>query len=307
MTARQRTDHAIDVVIATRNRPELLRRAIAGVLEQTIDRPITCHVVFDQSEPDTSLEMHGADRRVRVWTNQRTPGLAGARNAGIEAGAADLVAFCDDDDVWRPEKLTLQAAQLDADGADVAVTGITVEYDGHATDRIPTADQLRLEHLVRHRVMAAHPSTVLVRRSALVERIGLVDEEIPGSYGEDFDWLLRAVQHGSVTVVPRPLVRVRWGGSQFSQQWQTIVDAIDYSLRKHAVFHRDSRALGRLYGRRAFALAALGRRTEARRAVIATVRVAPREPRAYLAASVALRIVSAQRLLHLAHRRGHGI
>ncbi|MBC9732316.1 glycosyltransferase family 2 protein [Nocardioides marmotae] len=295
----------VDVVIATRNRPELLRRAIAAVLAQTADCDLTCLVVFDQCEPDESLAEEGPDRRVRVLANTRRPGLAGGRNTGILAGTGDLVAFCDDDDAWLPEKLEAQLALLAESGADTSVTGITVEYDGRSVDRVPTAEQLRLENLARRRVMAAHPSSVVVRREALLGRIGLVDEEIPGSYGEDFDWLLRAAVH-PIAVVPRPLVRVRWGGSQFSQQWQTIVDAIDYSLGKHAVFHRDPRALGRLYGRRAFALAALGR-PEARRAVLRTVRVAPLEPRAYLAAAVALHVVSAERLLHLAHQRGHGI
>ena len=109
-------------------------------------------------------------------------------------------------------------------------------------------------------------------------------------------------------MVSEPLVRVRWGGSQFSRQWQTIVDAIDYGLAKHAVFHRDPRALGRLYGRRAFALAAMGKRAEARRAARAHgAGSLPASRRAYLAAAVAFRLVSAERLLHLAHRRGHGI
>ncbi|QYJ04201.1 glycosyltransferase [Nocardioides panacisoli] len=297
----------IDVVIATRNRPELLRRAIAGVLAQDVDRDLTCHVVFDQCEPDQGIAHESPGRSVRVLTNTRSPGLAGARNSGILAGDGDLVAFCDDDDVWAPGKLAAQVALLDAEGTDCCVTGITVEYDGHAVDRVPEPHELELAHLARHRVMAAHPSSVVVRRPALLGPIGLVDEEIPGSYGEDFDWLLRAAEVGRVSVVPRPLVRVHWGGSQFSRQWQTIVDAIEYSLDKHAVFHRDPHALGRLYGRRAFALAALGQRAEARRAVVSTLRVAPREPRAYLAASVALRMVSAERLLDLAHRRGHGI
>ena len=300
------TATAVDVVIATRNRPELLRRAIAGVVAQSVNCDITCHVVFDQCEPDESLASDYPGRRVRVLTNSHTPGLAGGRNTGILAGSASMVAFCDDDDVWLPEKLEVQLAQMEAEQSDTSVTGIVVEYEDRSVVRVPTPDQLKIEHLVRHRVMAAHPSSVVVRRSAL-SRIGLVDEQIPGSYGEDFDWLLRAVQEGPISVASQPLVRVRWGGSQFSRQWQTIVDAIDYSLNKHTVFHRDPRALGRLYGRRAFALAAMGKRADARRAAVRTVRVAPREPRAYLAAAVAFRLVSAERLLHLAHRRGHGI
>ncbi|CAM3363748.1 glycosyltransferase family A protein [Nocardioides dubius] len=300
---------ALDVVIATRNRPQLLAEALAAVLDQDYPGLITVHVVFDQSEPDPSIAAAAAgraERRVLVHRNERTPGLAGARNSGILAGTAPLVAFCDDDDVWLPQKATRQIAELLDSGADTVVSGIVVEYDGERTERVPRIEDLEISALVRNRVMEAHPSTVTVRREALLERIGLVDEEIPGSYGEDFDWIIRAAQNGPLALAAAPLVRVRWGGSQFSQNWDVIVRAIDYGLVKHQVFHADRRALARLQGRRAFALAALHRRG-ALRAAAQTVRTAPSERRAYLAAAVALRLVSAERLLDLAHRRGHGI
>lgn len=297
---------SIDVVIATHRRPELLRRAIEGVTSQTYPGVIRCLVVFDRSAPDHSLVRTGPHRPVQVLTNTRTPGLAGARNSGILAGEGDLVAFCDDDDVWLPDKASLQVRLLAERSVPTSVTGIIVEYDGRSTPRIPDPRELTLATLARTRVMAAHPSSVMVRRDVLVDEIGLVDEEIPGSYGEDFDWILRAAAVGGFAVVTQPLVRVMWGGSQFSRQWQTIIDAIDYGLAKHPVFHQDPRALGRLYGRRAFALAALGS-PGALRAVARTLRVAPTEKRAWLAAAVALHVVSADRLMDLAHRRGHGI
>jgi glycosyltransferase involved in cell wall biosynthesis len=297
---------SIDVVIATHRRPELLRRAIEGVTGQTYPGVIRCLVVFDQSSPDHSLVRTDAHRPVEVLTNTRAPGLAGARNSGILAGEGDLVAFCDDDDVWLPDKASLQVRKLAERAEPTSVTGIIVEYDGRSIPRVPDPRDLTLATLARTRVMAAHPSSVMVRRDVLVHEIGLVDEEIPGSYGEDFDWILRAAQVGGFAVVTEPLVRVMWGGSQFSRQWQTIIDAIDYGLAKHPVFHEDPRALGRLYGRRAFALAALGSR-EALPAVARTLRVAPTERRAWLAAAVALHLVSANRLMDLAHRRGHGI
>ncbi|MCW2836859.1 MAG: hypothetical protein JWQ15_973, partial [Marmoricola sp.] len=153
----------------------------------------------------------------------------------------------------------------------------------------------------------AHMSTVMVRRDALLGPIGLVDEELPGSYGEDFDWIIRAAQAGTFAVLAEPLVKIRWGQSLFSQRWQTIVDSIDYSLAKHTVFHEDPQALGRLYGRKAFALAAQGMTRPALQQAYQTVRVNPRERRAYLAGAVALRVVSAERLMRIAHSRGHGI
>jgi glycosyltransferase involved in cell wall biosynthesis len=297
----------VDVVVATRNRPELLRLALDAVWNQTYAGEIVCHVVFDQSDPDQEVARTSATRTIRPMTNDRSPGLAGARNAGILAGSGELVAFCDDDDEWLPAKVEKQVQVLLDSEALTSVTGITVLYADHAVTRVPSADDMTLKQLVRNRVMEAHMSTVMVRRDALLGPIGLVDEQLPGSYGEDFDWIIRAAQAGTFAVLAEPLVKIRWGQSMFSQRWQTIVDSIDYSLAKHTVFHEDPQALGRLYGRRAFALAAQGMTRPALRQAYRTVRVNPRERRAYLAGAVALRVVSAERLMRIAHSRGHGI
>lgn len=297
----------VDVVIATRDRPELLRTALDAVWNQTYRGPIHCTVVFDQCEPRQELERSSDNRTVRVIANHRRPGLAGARNAGIEAGSGELVAFCDDDDEWLPTKVEKQVEALAGSTALTSVTGIIVTYADRSVPRVPRPEDMEIRQLVRNRTMEAHPSTVMVRRAALEGPIGLVDEDIPGSYGEDFDWIIRAAQAGAFAVVGEPLVKVLWGQSMFSQRWQTIIDSIDYSLDKHTVFHADPSALGRLYGRRAFALAALGRTGPALRQAVRTVRVNPRERRAYLAVAVGLHLISAERLMTIAHRRGHGI
>lgn len=295
----------VGVVIATRNRPEMLRNAIAGVVGQTYQGPIELVVVFDQTSPDTSLESDEPNRTIRTVSNERTPGLAGARNSGIQATQAELIAFCDDDDVWLPDKLKKQVAQLG--DALTAVTGIVISYGDKEVERVPLRSEFTLENVVRHRMMEAHPSSVLVRRDALVGPIGLVDEEIPGSFAEDYDWMIRALQTGPVAVVEEPLVRVHWGQSLFSQKWAVIAEAIDYMLAKHPVFRTDRRALARLYGQRAFAHAALGRRREGLRGAALTIRTSPAERRGYLAGAVALRLVSATRLMDWAHSRGRGI
>jgi hypothetical protein len=138
--------------------------------------------------------------------------------------------------------------------------------------------------------------------------VGLIDEEIPGSYGEDYDWLLRAARIGPIEVVRAPLVRAHWHRSSFfADRWRTIVEAIQYLLRKHPEFRSDPRGRARLYGRLAFANAAAGDRAQARRWAWRTIRLDPRERRAYLALAVASRVVSAESLLNLANRFGRGI
>ncbi len=298
----------VDVVIATHNRPELLRVALEAVLKQTYAGKITCYLVFDQSEPDPSLARQEHTREVVITTNaNRSPGLAGARNTGILAGHGTFIAFCDDDDEWLPEKVSLQVEALLRTGRPTSVTGIVVVYDEHESVRIPSQANMTLSELVRNRVMEAHPSSVMVARGVLLNEIGLVDEEIPGSYGEDFDWILRAAQAGDFAVVEKALVRVRWGQSLFSSRWKTIVEAVDYLIAKHPVFLESKQGLARLYGRQAFALAALGQRRAALHKSAEAWKHNPKEKRAYVSAAVALGLVSAPWLMNQAHKRGQGI
>jgi glycosyltransferase involved in cell wall biosynthesis len=243
---------------------------------------------------------------VIVMSNtERTPGLAGARNTGILAAQGEYVAFCDDDDLWLPTKLEKQVESIGV--ALTSVTGILVDFADTRTERIPNAEAFTLDNLVRDRIMEAHPSTVMVRRESLLGPVGLVDEELPKSYAEDFDFIIRALQAGPVSVVEEPLVIVRWGQSMFSRDWGTIVAAIDYLIQKHEVIRSDRRAMARLYGRRGFANAALGHRGEAFGDAWRAARYWPLEKRVLVTVPVASGIVSAPKMLEIAHRRGRGI
>jgi glycosyltransferase involved in cell wall biosynthesis len=298
----------VSVIIATRDRPQLLAKAIEAVLGQGYPGPVECVVVFDQAEPDATLARTAPGRSVVVVGNDRTPGLAGARNSGAAASSGELLAFCDDDDQWLPEKLGRQVRRLRETGADVVVSGIHVDHGGKTITRVPGADDVTHTELLRRRVMEAHPSTVVVRREAFFDTIGLVDEEIPGSYGEDYDWILRAAAAGPIAVVPEPLVTVLWGRtSHFNRKWRTISEALQYLLRKHPGFADDPRGLARVQGQIAFAHAAVGEHSTARVWAVRALRLSWRERRAYLALLVSLRLLTADRVLRLAHATGRGI
>ncbi|HEY3240461.1 MAG TPA: glycosyltransferase family 2 protein, partial [Acidimicrobiia bacterium] len=236
----------VSVVIATRERPVLLRRAVQRVLDQSYAGPIELVIVFDQSEPQPIHVEVPAGRHIRVITNHRSPGLAGARNSGVLATTGELVAFCDDDDEWLPEKLERQVAALAAAGpsgedrgAEVATSGIFVCYEDRQTPRVSPSDRITLSDLLRSRVMEAHPSTVIVTRAAF-DRIGFVDEHIPGSYAEDYEWLLRAARETGILAIREPLVNVHWHQSSwFSDRWKMIVDALTYLLEKVPEFQGD--------------------------------------------------------------------
>ena len=304
------TEHPkVSVVVPTRDRPEPLRRAVAAILGQTYEGPVECLVVFDQSDPDLPWPDLPPGRTLILRRNDRTPGLAGARNSGILAATGELVAFCDDDDEWLPEKLARQVARLMATpGAVVSTTGILVRYQDRTTTRLAPTILVTHRQLLRSRLTELHPSTVLARRDRMLSQIGLVDEDLPGSYAEDYEWLLRASRYGPVLAVPEPLAVIHWHQSSFfADRWRTIISALTYLVDKHRDLQQEPSGLARIYGQIAFAHAALGERKPARRWARRTLSLNRRERRAYLALAISLGLVSAKTVVRMAHVAGKGI
>lgn len=299
----------VSVVIPTRDRPRLVRRAIRDVVAQSYAGDIEVIVVFDQSEPDTSLELCTPNRRVRVVANDRTPGLAGARNTGALLATGELLGFCDDDDEWLPDKLSAQVRASNAtDGPAIVACGIYVQHGDRTVIRLPDEQRLTYDDFLENRIMEVNPCTILAPTRLVLDEIGLVDEELPGSYAEDYEWLLRAVQVADIVVVPQPLTLIHWtSGSFFAARWATIHDAIDYLIAKHPDLAANDVGLARLRGQQAFAKAATGERREALRLAKETRRLNPREKRAWVATLVAWRVVSPGRALRAAHATGRGI
>lgn len=299
---------AVAVVVATRDRPQLLERAVRAIAGQDYPGDLECLVVFDQSPP---RELDGVSdladgRRVRVLSNSRTPGLAGARNSGMLATTAPLLAFCDDDDAWLPGKVRMQAQCLTESGADFAAAGVRIHHGDRVNVRVPP-ERVEFAQLVRERVGALHPSTFLFRRS-LIDDIGLVDEAIPGSYGEDYDWLLRAARVRPIVSVAQPLADVYWHKqSFFAERWGTVASALTYLLDKHPELMADPPGRARIQGQIAFAQAAQAQRSSAIRTGWQAIRGNPRERRAYLALAVAAGVASAPAIVRLANGRGRGI
>jgi glycosyltransferase involved in cell wall biosynthesis len=301
---------SVGVVVPTHGRPALLRETLRAILDQDAPIGLDVVVVFDRTEPDQSLvELSSGARRVRVLVNDRTPGLAGNRNTGILALDTDWVAFCDDDDVWAPDKLRLQLERVrQRPATDVVTTSIRVAYEGTFVDRLAEQDEIHHVDLLRSRMAMLHSSTLLLRRSALLGPIGLVDEHIPGSQNEDWDLLLRAAARQPIAHVDRPLVTVRWGRtSYFSRRFETLVQSLEYMLERHPGIAEDDRGAARVFGQLAFGSAALGDRRSALRWAGRALHRRWAEPRAVLAVAVAAGVVTPERVLSVLNRRGRGV
>lgn len=298
---------AVGVVIPTRDRPQLLAKAIAGVLEQDYEGEFRVIVVYDQAPPDPAW----AGEQVAVIANARTPGLAGARNTGIQALDTDLVAFCDDDDVWAPNKLRTQVAALKHHpDAEMATCAIEVQYADRRTIRLAGQDLVGVEDLARSRMAMLHSSGFLVRRAAMTDpgRLGLVAEDAPGSQNEDWDLLLRAARRHPVIHVDEPLVRVLWGRtSHYAYEYATKISSLRWMMARHPEIKGTRPGAARVYGQLACWSAATGNRSQAWQFSKEAVRANWKEPRTAIALAAMTGAVKVENVLSALHKRGRGI
>jgi GT2 family glycosyltransferase len=298
----------VSVVVPTHARPELMARAVRSALAQRYAGPLEVLVVFDACEP-VLPEVDVVDgRSLRAVVNGRTRGLAGARNTGILASSHPWVAFLDDDDHWAPEKLALQLA-LVADHPDAVLVGSAIEVDdGRRRHRRSVPAVVTHGDLILNRLAGLHSSSFVVRRSALLGPLGLVDEGLPRSYAEDYDLLLRAAELAPIRVVDQPLVTVSWQGrSHFLGRWGSYADALELLLRKHPGFAASRRGRGRLEAQIAFARAAQGQRRDALRWTARALRTDPRRLRAWLAAGISAGVVHPDHVAAVGRRFGRGL
>ncbi|MFW0179598.1 glycosyltransferase family 2 protein [Rothia sp. P7208] len=301
----------ISAVIATiGSRPELLRTAVRSIMEQDYPGDIEVIVVFDHVEIDTLSDIQvPQNRALKTIPNERPQGLAGGRNSGILAASGELIGFCDDDDYWYKNKISRQVQLWAEHPQAIAISsGITIRTAGEDVQRL-APQRATFTDFLQSRITEIHPSAMLYRKEDLNGgKIGLVDEQLPSAYGEDYDLLLRATQHADILSVQDPLILVLWDRpSFFAGKWQSMVNGLTYLLQKFPEFEQQPRGLARISGQVAFAYAALGNSQQARRWAKATLSRDITQLRAWAAYIVSTGLVKPQVLLDLVQKTGRGL
>jgi glycosyltransferase involved in cell wall biosynthesis len=115
----------VSVVVPTRDRPDLLATTLRSIVQQ---RSVAIEViVVDDGSADTGSVMAVVealrDRRIRIVRQPVPVGVSAARNCGLTASTGRWIAFCDDDDLWAPEKLDRQVRAVGTTGRHWAYTG----------------------------------------------------------------------------------------------------------------------------------------------------------------------------------------
>ena len=183
---------AITVIVPTKDRPRLLRRALSSALAQTgVSAEIL--VVDDGTGLGLALVAELADPRIRAISSGQA-GQVPARRLGVAEARGAWIAFLDDDDWWaETDHLARLAAAHPGGPALIYASGaVVVETDDQTViEEMPFLSAATAETLARDNTLIV--SAILFDRS-LVETLGPFDDSFP--YYWDWDWYLRIARAG---------------------------------------------------------------------------------------------------------------
>lgn len=204
---------AATVITRTKNRPLLLRRAARSVTLQKF-RDFEWVVINDAGErrpvDEVVRQAKEAGLEARAIHRNASTGMEAAANHGLRESDSKYVAIHDDDDTWDPEFMSAMIGFLDANDHYLGAVCHTIKVDERIDgDRIKTIRKQSLNadleqiHITELFYRNLFPPISVVYRREVLDKIGLYDESLPVL--GDWDFNLRLIMEGDITVIPRPL------------------------------------------------------------------------------------------------------
>lgn len=205
------TAPTVAIVLRTRNRPQLLPRALASIGAQSY-RDFRVVVVNDGGDAHQVARQVGECAAVRgrvdIVTNTQSVGREAAMNTGVNNSDSTYLVIHDDDDSWHPDFLHRSIAYLEnsPDGAVATRTEIVFEEVTEEGIRELGRDVLAADksQVTLGEVLRANftpPISVLYRRS-VHDAVGLYDGSLPVL--ADWDFMLRLLSAYTVGFIDGP-------------------------------------------------------------------------------------------------------
>jgi glycosyltransferase involved in cell wall biosynthesis len=235
----------ISVVLATYDRRHSLPRAVASVLAQE-DVRFELIIVDDASRDGTAAYLATlADPRIAIITCERNSGPSAARNRGLAAARADVVAFLDSDDAYRPGRLAAPLAAFAADRGLIATLSSAVKHDrSGAREAVVPAVTLAapaFEWALICDLVPVEATSITVQRQAALAAGGFCEAL---RLTEDREFLIRVARLGGGALLPELLWEKFSGDDNLSNDWARAGQGLAAYVRERPEYAGRFRKVG---------------------------------------------------------------
>ena len=102
----------VTVIMPAHNSSKSIAKSIEGVLQQTYHN-LELIIICDGSKDNTEkVVKEFSDPRIKVVVLKENQGVSKTRNVGLKLAKGRYISFCDSDDYWYAEKLSIQIELL---------------------------------------------------------------------------------------------------------------------------------------------------------------------------------------------------
>jgi len=185
----------VSIIIPTYNRPDLLKRLLDSIKNQTFkDYEVIviddCSNNFDQYKKVISIYEDAFEDFIFL-RNEKNRGACFSRNKGIKTAKYEYIALVDDDDEWLPDKLSKQINLINNSNHDVGLvyTWTKAIKKGEVVHKYNPELEGELKGEILEECFIPSPS-VLVKKKALIEA-GMFDEKMVSC--QDWDMWTRII------------------------------------------------------------------------------------------------------------------
>ena len=227
---------AVSVILPVHNREETLGRAIQSVLDQSF-HDFELIVVDDGSKDKSAKVVKGFDDpRIKFIQLPQNRGGNVARNEGLKASKAPLIAFLDSDDTYLPQKLERVVVMFsERPELELLIDSfVKVQPPGSRKERVTRrnpviGDQDRFKRALFTRQLWKATPSISVRRDAAI-RAGMFDETLKRL--QDFDFLIRVAAVARCASTDEVLWVKYWDAVAISAQ-DTMINANVELVKRH--------------------------------------------------------------------------
>jgi teichuronic acid biosynthesis glycosyltransferase TuaG len=234
-------DSFISVIIPAYNSVKYIEETINSVLAQTYSNFEI--IIVDDSSTDGTFELckklSESNNKIKVFRIEHSGRPSVPRNFGINKAQGEFIAFLDSDDKWVKNKLKEQINFFKKNSEVSLVYSVSktfgeVNFFSQHYELFPLpfkAAKNKTDLLTKGNSIPL--STVMVKTET-VRSAGGFDED-PDLKLEDYDLWIRLSDLGELGFLPRVHCYYRIHKNQFSGNWQTKKNILDYLSKKRGI------------------------------------------------------------------------
>lgn len=225
----------VTCIITTHNRLHDLKRAVDTVLNQTYPN-IELIVVDDYSNDGTREWLMNLDiPNLNFVRNKKSLGGNKSRNIGLHLSNGSYIAFLDDDDEWKIDKITKQFEEfMTSPNIGLVYTGFNKIVNGKKRGQNIPDDLFKgnLEYKIFERIIT-NTSTIMIKKEIL-KKTGGFDENL--KFWQEYEFMIRVAQYFDISFVKEPLVNINIDTRskiRLSNKYDEWENSVTYIHQKH--------------------------------------------------------------------------